>query len=264
MSIGPIPEFGLPPAIPLESPTQDSLLAEAAALGDHFSEVTSHPADVIADAEEMLGARQDLADLIAREYPVSEGMLKRIELLKDLLSPHAAELVRSAAASTLKTQDADAACDRLVAIRGELGKIGDAAGIPADLFSLQSRKTQRLNVVMMRMDVVLENVAAVRAHLPDKARVDRLVVEARDLIDQQKAARRAARLMRADRGQGSLQQERLERLLMDVMMHVSKQGLAAYPNDPTREARYRLDNVYGAKKSAVGDPGAGGTGGTPR
>lgn len=248
------------PQVPvsLEAPTLEQLQAEAAALGDHFSEVTSHPGDLVADAEEILTARADLADLIGRRFKVSEGLLTRIELLMKQLAPYVAEMQRLATAATLNTAEADKARVRLLEIRSLLAKLGKAGGLPADLFALETRKSDRLNVVMMRMDVVLENVALYKDHLPDTARVDALMVEARAVMDAQKTARRGARLMRTDRTQGSLQQERWERLLLDAMQYLSAQGLAAYPGDATREARYRLDHVYGRAKSTVADPGAGG------
>jgi len=251
-------------SVSLDAPTLAGLQAEAAALGDHFSEVTAHPGDLVADAEEILTAKADLADLIARKFKVSQGLLTRIELLTKQLAPYVAELQRLATAATLNTAEADKARVRLLEIRTLLAALGKAAGLPADLFALESRKSDRLNVVMMRMDVVLENVALYKEHLPDTARVDALMVEARAVMDAQKTARRGARLMRTDRTQGSLQQERWERLLLDAMQYLSAQGLAAYPGDATREARYRLDHVYGRAKSAVADPGAGGATGVPQ
>jgi len=244
--------------VSLAMPTLESLMAEAAAMGDHFSEVTSHPGDLAEDADELLGAEEDLPDLIKRKYRVSEGLLQRIRILRQQLAPYIAELRRIATASEIKTGEADTARLRLLEIRSAIASIGKAAGLPEDLFSLDSRRSDRLNVVMMRMDVVLDNVALYSAQLPDTERVNALMVEARALLDKQKEIRRAARLMRTDRTAGTLQQERIERLLLDAMQHLSAQGLAAYPNDPKREARYRLDHVYGTKKSVVNDPGAGG------
>src|SRR5690606_12964371 len=104
---------------------------------------------------------------------------------------------------------------------------------------------------------------AVRAELPDGLRVDQLVLRARELIDTQKDARASARLMRAETTAQIKSRNRLERLLLDAMIYLSAQGLAAFDGDELREARYRLDHVYGKKPSAVSDPGAGGAEGVP-
>lgn len=127
MSIASIPTNALP-RVPLEMPTAESIRAEAAAMGDHFSEVTTHPADLLADAEEILTAIADLDDMIHRRFKVTPGLLKRIELLKGMLAPHVAELQRAATAGQVATKDADDALARLLVIRSELGKLAKAAG----------------------------------------------------------------------------------------------------------------------------------------
>lgn len=240
--------------IPLGAPTKASLEAEAAALGDSFSEVASHPADLIADAEEMLLARADATELEARGYRVNDAVFERLKQLVAMLVPLHAAQKRQVEASKLQTATAEAARARLIEIRGELGLIGRAAALPASLFSVESNSTQRLPVLMMRMNEVLENASLYRDRLPDRARVDALVVEARRLIDEQTEARRSANFLRTDRGIDSRTASRVERLLMDTMQYLSAQGQAAYPRDRKREALYRLDHVYGRRPSKVGDP----------
>ncbi|MBE2251178.1 MAG: hypothetical protein IAE78_16685 [Myxococcus sp.] len=252
-----------PLRVPLDAPTEQSLAAEAAALGDAYSEVTAHPADLLADAAEMLKAKSDAAALAERGYAISPGVFTRIELLAGALTPMSAQQVRQVEASKVKTAEAEAARERLLTIRGEIARIGHAAGLPTGVFSLETDRTQRLNVVMMKMEEVLLNVAAYWAHLPDKKRLEALVTEARALIDAQKAARQDARLLRTDRSLDSRKAGRYERLLLNAMQHVSAQGLAAFPNDPVREPVYRLDHVYGRKASKVADPGAGKDTGAP-
>lgn len=242
--------------VPHDAPTEDSLLAEAIALGSAFSTVTSHPADLIADAEELLKARGDASDLMKRKYRVTAGMFTRVELLMRLINAGIAAQGRQVEASKAKTASADAARARLIVLRGQLAGIAKAAGIPAPLFSLDTKNTARLNVVMMKMEEVLDNVAAYREHMPDLERVDALVAEARKLIAEQKETRTDARLMRAGTSSDSLRQAQYIRLLMDVLQHLSNQGLAAYPDDAVREPLYRLDHVYGGKVSKVVDPGA--------
>jgi hypothetical protein len=245
------------PKVPNTACTDASLRAEAATMGDRFSEVTCHPADLIADAEEMLGAQEDLTELIRRGYAVNEHHIKRIRLLKDFIVPSLAEQTRIEELSQAKTQEAEQARQELLDIRGQIGAIGKAAGLEPGLFSV-GRKSTRLNVVMLKMDEVLENVRVLRTRLPDAERVDKLVTRARELIDTQKETRMQARFMRRERSADVRERERYERMLYDVMMYVSAQGLAAYSNDPAREARYSLDHIYGRKPSRVKDPGAGG------
>lgn len=246
------------PAVNLGPVSKESLLAEAAAMGDRFSEVATHPADLVADAEEMLEGRADAADLIERGYPVTPALFDRIRLLTEFLAPLAADQAVDAAASASLAAEAELARVRLLEIRGTFARLGKAAGLPATLFSLQSERTTRLNVVLMRMEEVLENVQRFRSRMPDLARLDALAIEARRLIDGHKEARRRARFSRVERSIDARTQERVERLLLDAMQYLSAQGLAAYGDDSTRELRYRLDHVYGRRPSRVGDPGAGG------
>ncbi|MCU0699464.1 MAG: hypothetical protein MUC96_23405 [Myxococcaceae bacterium] len=244
------------PPLPLQAPSKQQLEAEAALLGDAFPAVSSHPADLVADADELLLARADAPELARRGYHVADGQFERVALLRSMLAPLAAEQTRVAEVSKVKTEAAEAARARLLAIRSSLAAIGKAAGLPAGVFSLDTSHTTRLNVVMMKMEEVLHNVQAYRSHLPDQQRVDGLVTEARGLIDAQRANRQEARLLRTDGSLESRKQARLERLLLNAMQYLSAQGLAAFPEDPVREPRYRLDHVYGNRTSKVADPGA--------
>lgn len=255
--------LGVLPYVALDAPTKDKLEAEAAALGNRFSLVTSHPADLIADATEMLEAEKDLPDLMGRGYRVSKGLIVRIKTLRDIIAPHLAEQERAAVWSKAQTEAAEKTRTRLLELRAELALVGKAAGLPASLFSLETKKTTRLNVVRMKMDEVLANIAEVRAHMPDNKRVDAMVLEARNLLDQQHDQRAESRVSGTENRARIRERQRYERLLFEAMQVLSAQGLAAYPNDPTREACYRLDHVYGKKPSKVGDPGAGGVDGNP-
>lgn len=244
------------PPLPLQPPTKAQLEAEAALLGDSFPAVSAHPADLVADADELVLARGDAAELARRGYAVSDGQFERVAMLRSMLAPAAAEQTRVAEVSKVKTEAAEAARARLLAIRSALAAIGKAAGLPAGIFSLDTNNTQRLNVVMMKMEEVLHNVQAYRSHLPDQERVDQLVTEARGLIDAQRVNRQEARLLRTDGSLENRRQSRFERMLLNAMQFLSAQGLAAFPEDPVREPRYRLDHVYGNRTSRVADPGA--------
>lgn len=224
-----------PLRVPLDAPTEQSLAAEAAALGDAYSEVTAHPADLLAHAAEMLKAKSDAAALAEREYAPCPGVFTRIELVAGALTPMSAQQVRHFEASKVKTAEAER--KRLLTISGEIARIGHAARLPTGVFSLETDRPQPLNVVMMKVEEVLLNVAAHWAHLPDKKRLVALVTEARALTDAQKAARHDARLLRTDRSLDSRKAGRCERLLLNAMQNVSARGLAAFPQRSGARAR---------------------------
>jgi len=255
--------FGVRPSVDLETPTEASLRAEAASMTGRSGEVAAHPADLIADAIEMQEAEGDIADLMERGYEVKPGLITRIRMLTDLIAPQIAEEERAATWSVTQTQRAEETRQRLLQLRSELAAIGKAAGLPGVLFSIETKKTTRLNVVMMKLEEVLANVREVRSHLPDPKRVDAIVAEMRQLLDEQRDQRAESRVSDTQSRARIRQRKRYERLLLDALQYLSAQGLAAYPDDPTREVRYRLDHVYGKRPSKVGDPGAGGTAGDP-
>lgn len=247
------------PYVPDGPVTKESLAAEAAALGDGFSDVSTPTGDLVADAEELLESRDDLPDLVAREYPVTSHHFDRVALLVTLVSGASVPGEVAAGLSVANTKTADAALARLLKIRGEIAGIGKAAGLPEGPFSLQTHRTTRLNVVMERLEDVLAAVGRFRARMPDKRRLDALAVEARRLIDEQKQARRHAKFLRAERTVDTRQGERYERLLLNVLQYLSAQGLAAYPDDPVREIRYRLEHINGDRtRAASGGEGDGG------
>ena len=235
------------PRIPPGPVTHESLEAEAAGLGDGFTEVTWHAADLVADAEEILEGRADLEEFIEREYAVTADHFDRVELLKDVLAPAKAEGEVIAKASQKLTENADAALKTLLTNRSTIAGIGKAAGLPESLFSLQTRNTTRLNVVAFRMEQVLANVVQFRARMPDKKKLDKLVVESRRILDEQKELRRRRDLMRVQRSLDTARAERYERLLLDILIYLSAQGQAAFGDDPSREGRYRLDHTYGRR-----------------
>jgi hypothetical protein len=247
----------------LEPVTRDQLFEEARELGERFTPVSCHPADLVADADEMLEVKSDLPDLVARKYRVSEGLFTRIELLRNEVAALLAEHDRLQVLSKQQTESAEAARLELLEIRRQLARLGKAAGLTASLFSLETKKSTRLNVVMMKVSEVLANVAAVRSLLPDPDRVEKLESRARALIEAHRAQRVGARLMGVERTGQTATRDQLLRLLFDALSHLSAQGLAAYPNDARREVHYRLDHVYGRRASVVGDAGAGGESGVP-
>lgn len=241
---------------PLETPTRESLLAEAEALGESFAKVTAHTADLCADAEVALGALADLGDLEERGYAVSLGLLHRISMLGEELIPASAGCMEPPGDNAPETIKAQAVQQRLLAIIGDIAVILEAASVPGEAFSLEANSAPGLNVVMMRMQEMLAAATASPAREPDKTRLDDLMTEARQLMDAQDARWRRARLRSTDHFSGGLQVERLKRMLLDALLHLSAQGLAANPGDPLREQTYRLDGIHGRRPSVVGDPAA--------
>ncbi len=232
-------------SIPEAKPTQASLLAEAHALGDSSPEVKPHPADLIADAEEMLLVRGDAEDLAKRGYPVTEGMFFRVELLMAMVVALAAQRHRATVESEAKTAEGERARVRLLEIRGTLSRIGEAVGLDPKLFSLSTTvESKRLSVVLMGMTNVLRAVDANIGMMPDAKRVQALVAEADALIAAHKVSSVSSKVERTADGK-TLKQ--LCRLLLDVLQHLSKQGLAAYEEEGVRQIAYRLDHVYGRR-----------------
>ncbi|MCU0692509.1 MAG: ATP-binding domain-containing protein [Polyangiaceae bacterium] len=98
--------------------------------------------------------------MLERGYPVSAGLLTCIEMLRDLIALHLAEEDRTAAWSKAQTDAANATRTRLIELRSQLALIGKAAGLPGALFSLETRKTTRLNMFNKALSMF------VRAALP--------------------------------------------------------------------------------------------------
>lgn len=235
------------PVIPEGPATFDSLEAEAVALGEKFSFVTLHSADMIADAEEMLdGKAQDLKTFIEREYPVTAHHYDRLELLSEVLAPAKIEGQLANESGKFQTAEANAAIDELLENRRQLAKLGRAAGLPASLFSLDiGGNSRRLNVLVMRMEEVVTNAERFQARMPDKKKVAALIESTRDVVKKQKKARQQAKLLRTQRSLDTLRAEQYERLLLNILQYLSAQGQAAFDGDKSREARYALDHTYG-------------------
>lgn len=240
------------PVIPDGPVTLESLEAEAIALGDKFSFVSLHSADMIADAEEMLAGReQDLAEFIEREYPVTSDHYDRIVLLCEIMAPAKTEGDVANESGKTQTADANAKIDKLLDNRRQFANLGRAAGLPESLFSLDVRSnTRRLNVIAMRMEEVAANVERFEKRMPDKKNLARLLESTREILGAQKRARRQAKLLRTQRTLDTLRAEQYERLLLNILMYLSAQGQAAFYGDKAREARYALDHSYG-KRSLV-------------
>lgn len=232
--------------IPDHPVTEDSLLEEANALRNDRP-VSASVAELKADADEMLGARADLPDLQARGYRVNENMFDRVEQLRNLLTPQRLAAAVIVAASASAVTDAEASRRRLLEIRGEFAGIGKAAGLSSDLFELGSRAAKRLTTVVDRMEDVVDAVRKYRSLMPDQQRVSDLLAEAESMLQAERDKRIGAKESRAERSARTKLQYKIQRMLLEALQYLSAQGLAAYANDPTRAARYRLDHIYGER-----------------
>jgi|GEM_PF-2978359 len=252
------------PVVSLAPVTLESLTAEVDALvAQSFSAASSHAGDLVADADEMTGALDDIPDLVARGYKVSEALVDRVRILAAMLAPNASERDRASTARSVPKKERGEIRKRLLAIRSALGSIATAAGLPSNLFALGTNNSTRVNVVIERVARVLDNAKALRAELPDTARVEALIAEGEGLIARVRSLRGAGAVALHSDTTLTRRYQATGRLLLDALVYFSRQGRAAYPDDPTRYSRYALDHVYGRKASVAGDPGAGGKSGHP-
>ena len=242
--------------IPRSKPTEESLTREAFALGDDFPQVTARTADLLADGDEMVAFRKDAKDLAARGYAVTDAMYERIGLLAKMLIALAARQLQATVDSEAKTALAEESRQRLLAIRETLALIGAAGGLDARLFSLTIGSSTKLSVVLMAMEQVLVNVSRNLHLMPDQKRVTELCDEASTLIAVHRDSRSESKSVRNDRTADGNLGSQLERLMLDVLQYLSKQGLAAYEGDVRRRAAYTLDHVYAKRTKRVTKPEA--------
>ena len=218
--------------------TEETVLAEALALGPDFLRVKVSADDLVAETEELSQARGDVKELAARGFPVTFEMFDRIQIIANMLAPGAAtrSLVRDERKA--KTRTANDARARLIAIRERLGLLGAAAGIDRRQLRIKTRGAEKVGERMREMiDVVQKS----RARFSDLATLDSLIAEATLLIDQEKASRLAGGRL-SDRSEATTRRiGQLKRLLFDQLHHISRQGLAAFPDDPSRDRWYRFE-----------------------
>jgi len=227
--------------------TEAALLEEAAALDPSLPRIAISRGDLVADAKELQGASSDLEELMRRKYVINAHTLHRLELLTGLLTPYVVEGDLALSEAEARTASTDVARVRLLAIRTQLAMIAASGGLPAEWFKLSLRKTDRINPVVQRPREILLLANKKKDDLPDPERVAALIAEGRRLVDAHLELRAERSELRGKGGAASGLVEQLTRLLWDVMLHMSTVGLAAFPEDPSREARYRLDHVYAAK-----------------
>lgn len=250
------------PVVPLAPVNNESLEAEIKALCERgFTPTNSHAGDLIADSEEMLGASEDIEALLARGFKVSASLIDRLRLLSELLAPKAAERDRETTAASLPKAERVKARKRLLQIRSRLAALATAGGLPSTLFELATTRTTRLNVVVDRVTRVLDNARSLIDSLPDRAQVEALIAEGNGILARVRTLRSSGALSNATSMALTDRYQAAARLLLDTLVYLSRQGRAAFPDDPSRYARYALDHVYGRRPSVAGDPGAGGKNG---
>jgi hypothetical protein len=188
------------------------------------------------EAEDLLLARADAADMAKRGYPVADWMFEQIAMLVLLLRSSFSSRAMVGDEQRTVAETAAAARSRMFVIRERLGAICDAVGFDSEVLSAP---------VPRGVDDIGEHMAALcdvlRPHvarLPDRAVVEALLVEVEQLVVDEKT---------------TLTVHQLKRMLYDQVRRVSKQGLSAYPNDPARALSYRLERFAkpsgGAKKA---------------
>ncbi len=231
-------------------PTKASLQQEMASLGASFQRTTYSVADLTAEATEMLVAKTDVTDLVRREYPVTEASFERIELLLEVLLPLEVEQVMLFEARKVKTAAAEETRQKLLVKRELLSRIGEAAELAPEVFMVDSTRHEELHRGMTRLVSIVRQH---RAKLADKARVDDLLEEVEQLIKNEETARKQVQALSDERMLATLKADQAKRLMLDEMRHISKQGLAAYPNDPSRDRAYRLERLTNRKSKKKPD-----------
>ena len=236
-----------------DAPSEASLLTEAQALGSHFERAPVKMMEVIEKARELLLARGDVPDLIARGYRVNDTMFERVKLIRGMLTPDANESAEPAEASTEMTKAASEMRARLMSIHGRLKRLGAAGGVDSGVFEIDSHN---IPTVVSSMAAMISKLRGVQHLLPDQKQVEALVAEATALVETEQQSRSEAQVRSSKNREMVLQVAQLKRLIFDQIRHLSVQGLAAYPNDMVRELSYGLKRFARSKgsKSTSGPP----------
>ncbi len=245
-----VPQHSNDSVIPSKAVTEESMRVAATSLGDSFARVSYQSADLLAEASEMIIARSDAPDLAARGYSVTPETFDRIDLLARMLTAAEVDQELIIEDRKLKTSDADEKRARLLVIRDRLARIGEAAGLPESLFSVDASRFDTISRDMLK---VIGKVRKSISKLPDQAQVETFIDEAKSLIKAERVSRSEGAQFANDRSAATRLVDQIKRLLFDELRHVSKQGTAAYPDDPKRDLAYRLDALYRKSKRSKSD-----------
>jgi len=234
-------------AISTTRTTEAGILTDAERMGDEFTRVPYPTVALLAEAREMELAKPDLPDLVQRGYDISAESFERLAMLALLLGPNGIRAILPEK-RVKRTEVAEESREKLLAIREQLALIGEAGGVDAADFVLDTR---RYDVLVDSVATVLQNVKANRAKMADKKRVDALVAQAAALIQIEMTSRLDGSVIAAQRSELTRRVHQIKRMLYDQMRHISKQGLAAYPGDPVRGVYYRLDRLTSPTRKPV-------------
>ena len=225
--------------IPSKKIDTDAVLTEAAQLGDDFVRVPYPVIDLLAEAREMLPARNDVPELVKRGYVIGDEMFDRIEVLASLLGPTA---VRAGVGEDRaeNTEAARHAREVLLSTREQLMRIGAVVGLDPQFFAIDTRK---YDLLIDTMATVIHKVIAHRAQLPDAEKVDALIAQAQQLIEAELASRVEGTFVAAKHAENTKRVHQLKRLLFEQMRYISKIGYAAYSGDAIRDVSYGMPRL---------------------
>jgi len=232
--------------IPTKALTPASLMRDAKQLNASMLTVRYPTADMLAEVRELLLARGDVSDLVARGFFIDDAMFERVSVLSTMLAPESETQADADDERSDRTENAERAREELLEIRERLALLGDAAGLKASMFSVDTR---RHDLLVGSMQQVVRR--ARRAKLADQATVRVLLAQATKVINAEMAARLEGSELAKVREESTDTVYRLKRLLYDQMRHISKQGLAAYPGDIRRALWYRLDRFIAQRKPSA-------------
>ena len=220
-------------------------MAEAEALGSGFVRTGGDPTALWADVLLLATRRQDLETFEARGFPVTAASFDRLERLNALLCEARTEKEFLETDREERADRDEAIRKDLLDLRERLARYGAAGDLPASMFSLQTKSTARVNMVVGGMQTVLRNVSNLRERLARDPRVDELVREATALLAEHAAGRERDSADEARFYEVSLRAAQLMRLLLDAAQHLCRQGAAAFQGQPNF---YRLTKFYLRRK----------------
>ena len=242
-------------SIPTGPPTRELLIAEAKALPPTYTRVSVSTADALAESAQMQPMQRDVADLVARGFRVTNEMFMRLVLLSLMLADLVARRMREMSDRKRLIAISEQIRAPLMVIRERIASLAAAAGVDTGRYSLSTLQSQRLNELMLRMSAIIINAEIDREQMPDRPVFDALVAEGKALLARHQSVRDSADGRGESHAESADMEGRLKYLLMQVLRHLSKQGIAAYPGDISRRNAYELEIIRSRKhRRAPGAP----------
>ena len=234
-------------SIPTGAPTRESLTAEAKALPESFAKAGVTTADALAESSQMQPMRADVVELASRGFRITPEMFDRLVLLSVMLAELVARRMREMSDRKRLIALSEQIRAPLVAIRERIADLAAAAGIDTGRYSISSLPNARLNDLMLRMTAIVANAEADREQMPDRVVFDALITDAKELLEKHRVVRDSAGASTDLHAQSADMEGRLKCLLLQVLRHISKQGVAAYPGDISRRNAYELEIIRSRK-----------------